>query len=281
MKRPTHPPRDRGRHASPRAADGFTLIELLMAMFILSVGLVAIASIFPVSSYLQKQTFEDTITLQVKRNAEAVLYEMPVPPQSGSGIQAVSGLDSEYPLSVRCYPLMLDSDNDGVDDGAHGERDFYWVPVVEDNEGSRRVFVFILSRKDDVTYETGWASVDDVANANDAATVPKVVSLAYTSRQIITTEDGDTYTLMTISKNEVDDRPLIQPGDQLLSSDGRILRVRDFDENRDEPVITKLRLAGNLSSLPGSGSVWFGLRGKDDRTSPTRRIIVLGEEAVQ
>ncbi len=52
---------------------GFTLIELLMAMFILAIGLVAIASIFPVSSYIQKQTFNETMTLQIKRNAESIL----------------------------------------------------------------------------------------------------------------------------------------------------------------------------------------------------------------
>ncbi len=52
---------------------GFSLIEILMSMFILSIGLIAIASVFPVSIYFQQQAFDEIISRQVTASIESEL----------------------------------------------------------------------------------------------------------------------------------------------------------------------------------------------------------------
>jgi len=263
------------------ARDGFTLIELLMAMFIMSIGLVAVASIFPVSSYLQKQTFEETLTLQVKRNAESILYEMPIDAGApgDDNVHALSDSElSDYPLSVRSYPLVIDKDNDGTDDVPFTERDLYWVPLVQKDGSQWRVFVFILVRNDRQTYENIGAS--ELANAQDGNTVPKVGKLSASVEEGDDfNRDGTTVTPITVSGNVVDGEPLIQPSDQILSSNGTILQVLDFGEDENnESVKTELHVFGDINEI---NAVWFGLPPEAGRAGTARRIIVLGKEAVK
>jgi len=47
--------------------DGFTLIELLIAIFILTVGIVAILQAFPLGSYIQKSAQMTSIAIQLSQ----------------------------------------------------------------------------------------------------------------------------------------------------------------------------------------------------------------------
>ena len=61
--------RCRRRHATP----GFSLIEVLMAIFILGIGVISIAALFPAGIAQQRQSVDDVIGPIVARNAMAVI----------------------------------------------------------------------------------------------------------------------------------------------------------------------------------------------------------------
>ncbi len=65
-------PRHRGIKASRRSL-AFSLIEVLLAVFILGVGVIAIAALFPAGIAQQRQSVDDTIGPIVANNALAVL----------------------------------------------------------------------------------------------------------------------------------------------------------------------------------------------------------------
>ncbi len=194
-----------------------------------------------------------------------------------ASVSPISNLDTQYPTSVRCYPLMLDADNDGVDDGNHDQREFYWVPLVQKDDTQWRVFAFILSKKKDVDYT--WGVGSNTANPDDAPAVPKVRNISAS----VDHYDPNGFTVLDIPSNNPGtmDNPttIIQPGNQVLSENGQILQVRSFHENDEgESIFTQLRVSGEITTL---NSLWFGVPAKAGQPSPTRRIIVLGGEAVK
>jgi len=257
----------------PQAARrAFTLIELLLAMFILAIGMVAIASIFPVAGYLQKNAFADVITLQVKRHAVAVVDAVDVPSSalpSASTVTAFteSNLDTYYPLAMRCYPQALDLDGDGVPNESgtteddYDLRPFFWVPLVQ-NVGSStapdyRYYVFILERLNDATYPDG----STMANGGDSDNVPKVVRITANG-----SVGDETVTGASHSGN-------IQPGDQVLASNGQVLQITEVPDNNSFDI------AGELTGT--IDAIWYARPHATGAISPTRRIIVFGGESTQ
>jgi prepilin-type N-terminal cleavage/methylation domain-containing protein len=61
----------RQAHGRPRA--GFSLVEMLLAIFILGIGVISIAALFPAGIALQRQATDDTIGPIVAKNAFATI----------------------------------------------------------------------------------------------------------------------------------------------------------------------------------------------------------------
>jgi len=256
------------------SSHGFTLVELLLAMFILAIGMVGVASIFPVAGYLQRNAYADVLTLQVKRQAVAIVGAIDVPDSampSGSDVDEITGMATYFPLGVRCYPQALDLDGDGVvneagEDENFQNRQFYWVPLAR-NAGTAanpdyRYYVFIMEKPD------GDYSISAGINSSDGAGVPRVAS-----RDGSGSAGSDSFNMSANSGR-------VQAGDQVLLSNGQIMQVREVSGNT-------LRFSGNLTS--GADKVWYGLP-VDFSTStnpnastitPTRRIIAFGGESYE
>ena len=107
------------------SARAFNLVELMFSILILGVGLVAVASLFPVASSLQQETMDDVVAAQVWSNARFLLEKRrippniftasnPAPPQDGS-VFYWAGLPSYWPAQDRTHPS--------------GTNQFSWVPL--------------------------------------------------------------------------------------------------------------------------------------------------------
>ena len=75
--------RNRHTHASIRFRPGFSLIELLLAIFILSIGVIAVAALLPAGIYQQRQAVDDVIGPVVANNAMAMLRSRLTPDDFG------------------------------------------------------------------------------------------------------------------------------------------------------------------------------------------------------
>jgi|GEM_PF-3957801 len=255
---------------SAMASSGFMLVELLMAMFILALGLSAIAAIFPVAGYLQKQTFNDAVGQQVQRNVEAIIGAVSIPDGSLSSVPdttqitqqrvvAVSGVlgggTNELPLSMRCYPTALDLDGDGVCNGTNDDpnfiaREFYWVPLFQDTDittGTHTwiAYVFILAKQPNAIYGTGSG-----VNSSDPTEVPKVVSAT------ISNVNGYTF---TVSVN-------LQPGDKILCDNGMTPTVTDVSGTT---ITVDTPLANTIGSPQ---TIWYAPPATGGQNSPTVAI---------
>jgi prepilin-type N-terminal cleavage/methylation domain-containing protein len=61
------------RVRTARSARGFSLVELLLAIFILGIGVISVAAVFPAGIALQRQTNDDTLGPLVAQHAMGVL----------------------------------------------------------------------------------------------------------------------------------------------------------------------------------------------------------------
>jgi hypothetical protein len=242
-------------------------------MFILSIGLVAVASIFPVAAYLQRQAYEEDQALVAKRNAEAIIYARGVKPPPGvsdTKPDVVKFEDGElsgarWPHATRAYPM---SDFNG-DDLQAEKRDFYWVPLIMDKDkanGSRhwQVFVFILKSYPDVDADRLPPKKSDDANPGDPPRVPIV-------RRADAEQQGDGFNVTGLKEGE------LQAGDQILDNKGGIHSVVFVKGGEDS---TRVNVSSTFSGSEQPTAIWYGVPFQAGKTGPTRRIIALSEEAV-
>jgi len=302
----------------PRGRAGFTLIELLTAVFVFTLGLTAIASLFPIAAFIQRQAFDQTVGLQTGRTLDALVLSRQVDlgKLRGSGTD-VRPFEAYYlseqiaPNDAREWPLRLRAFPQGGDIPLD-DRDFFAVPLGQDPDGSpetgdERLFLFLLTRQGDADYRPGDAVVnpaipepDEWANEidNDRFStnlppdvdprwpIPQVVQYLMTdiTRDDSTAPAGDPNILEPELGEvwfEVDaaDDPTVDRIAAMLSPGDPIL-------TETGQILTVLETDGRIifvnADIEGSpDAFWYAPPPAPDRASPTLQILVFGSEAIQ
>lgn len=282
---------------------GFTLLEVMFSILILGVGLIAIASIFPVAGHMQRKTFDVMMSQQVADNAKSMLQSR--------GLRGADMLSGRTYSSVNSLPDQIL--NDRVGDAASGSRglewplvdrsfpttvanpllrSYFWVPVgLRQSNGEWRIFLFILRRENGVVYErfdrnaANWANYNDGKATNDPNLwhVPGVYKFASSfARTDTTTDPNQPLSVLSIRNHG----GAVQLGTLLLTDDGRVVTVRRVF--RDDITLAS-DLRGPTGANPTINFVWTGIAPLTrsgsppliDRANPVIDIVAVGSEVVR
>ncbi len=187
-----------------RWTKGFSLVEVLITISIFAIGVVAVASIVPTATYLQKQTVQDVTIHGLSHNIKAFLKGRPFTYRNG-GVLDLNGTDSEatfhkdhvgagiydyssvgdhvadhvalsvaVPLPGYVYGYLTVNDRSYpavAEDPSN--RDFYWIPLVQDVNGDPenpdwRVYVFVLQGGGQYDLSTQYNGHEIISESNRA-----------------------------------------------------------------------------------------------------------------
>lgn len=285
MNKPNNPTQQR-RSAS--ASAGFTLVEVLLSLGVFAIGMIAVASLFPVAAILQRETAQEVISENAANSAEALInarqlsYYPPdagaTPPRTtttgqlrnyynyagptGTSAVALNDLDPDllrfwmppgdrsYPTSQVIYGPPTDITN----------CDLHWVPFVQDLSGDPTgtnqtwvVRLFLLEADSRANYPNPGVE-SNCANPGDPATFPKVVWTSASS-------NDNVFTLGIANHG-------LQPGDIIMDNNGNEHRITEVNG----------RVVTVLNKIPGSPTaptvVWFAPP-YGASSSPARRILTV------
>jgi len=264
------------RHAQiPLAAQrsrGFTLMEVLVALGIFALGMIAVASVFPVAILLQKETIGEVESKQFRRNAEEMVKAVGFVgdlnaaawlalDNDGSATYGVAPLPQDayegWSILDRSYNAMLD----------RAIRRVFWVPLIYDanptpGEQDWRVFVFTVRSRGNYYYDHTGPAAADIADGNmpsvdrDATFVPAVCRSGMTTGMI-----GTDHAFITADPNDVS---LLAVGDQIVTNQGIIYSIKGFDSGSGFALID-----GSFPSAPNQPTYfWFADPGYDGPGGP-------------
>lgn len=239
-----------------RRAAGFNLIEVLVAIGVFAIGMVAVASIFPVAILLQKQTVEQIEADHFGRNAQALVAArgfVDTPANwdavendggaAGASADAVAPLPdgalAEWSLADRSYATLIPAD----------QRAVFWVPLVydadpADNAYAWRVYVFVVRGEGEQTY---IKAAGDANPTGEAGAVPAVKRQATT----LATGAGGALNRFSAFVNADD---VVSTGDQVVDQDGLVYTVSDVGTNWIE-------VDGIIPGAAGGGvDVWYAAK---------------------
>ena len=289
---------------------GFTLMEILVALGIFLIGMVAVASIFPVAIVTQRQTVDDVLSQQVLRNAQSIigakplllvevdatvpyissnfadprnLYVRALPNGSPATPWLVGfpsfGLTTTWTIGDRSYPLIT-QDELG--------RDYYWIPLIKRETITQppppppiipltpaadwRLIVFVLLR-DHNDYD-----LSDLAGSN--ANIPDglvdnngiIFNRVPHVVSVPVTDDDDEGHLF-INNQQFPTTSGDDP-DQIRLGD-IVVDNNGIIFNVIDADATSIQVQGFISVKPEY--LWYGRPAKAGAASPTRRVFILSD----
>jgi len=274
---------------------GLTLLETLIAVLFLGVGLISIASLFPVAGTIQRRTYDDVVARQVSDSVNDLVHargfhvadlidlsrpldllSFEVRPFPAKTLNADTALPAviRWGLADRCYPTAMSGDGD------FNDRSYYWVPLVRrvNNLLDWHIYIFVLKKEQGVIYGDHSGS----ANPSDPPQVPMVRSIVVAPLSVggavgeliggllggntpgaISTTESNRLVLPNASA-------YFDIGDKVLDSQGVTHTILDVDA-------TGLTVDGYVSPLVTR--LWYSPRPPGGE-SPTRQILTFGNGVV-
>jgi prepilin-type N-terminal cleavage/methylation domain-containing protein len=165
------------------SGSGFTLVEVLLAVFILGIGLIMVACIFPVGADWTRQNTEETVAQMVAETGRGIVlskYVYSDVSAVGTGVQLMPNMPTKLPIGERAYAL---GSSPAYPAATPNSAPYFWLPLIRKDPdtpalGSRPRFdVFILVfKKGDVaqTYVNALPTGATAVSSGDASTVPIV-----------------------------------------------------------------------------------------------------------
>lgn len=258
------------------ASRGFTLVEVLIALGLFAIGMVAVASLFPVAALLQRQTVQEVIGEHAAQSAKSIVeakrltYRAPVSGLTGTGdlgpyhTLAGSSRSQVVPLSAmpnnlltlkytywdRSYPTATPSPAD---------RRLFWVPFVQNISGDVSkpnwvMRIFLLEADGNAKYPAPGAATN-AANPGDPDLFPKVVWTG------CTVKDKETFTLANAGHG-------LEGGDLIMDSNGTDYRIAEVS-GADVKILGRI-----LESPEKPNRIWYA-PAYGGTASPTQRIVTV------
>lgn len=226
---------------------GFTLIEVLIALGLFAIGMIAVASLFPVAALLQQQTASEVIGEHAAQAAQAIVNTKTLTySTSGQGdlgtYHAKAGPNKSHAIPLaevrpqlmvqrftfydRSYPTALPLVRD---------REMFWVPFVQDISGDQEnpnwvMHIFLLEPDSRADYSQ--ANAARAANPGDIGEgyIPIIESRDCTIAQ----DNERKYTIFQLNTADM------EPGDVIMDNNGgsyTILEVNSGNVKVDGLII--------------------------------------------
>lgn len=238
-------------------------MEVLVALGIFGLGMIAIASIFPVAILMQRETMFEVEGSQFSRNAEAAVggagfaaSDWSNQENNGDPDDGVTWLPEEaydaWPIEDRSY---------NVSDPSHDRR-VYWVPLVYDvdprpgeDETSWRVFLFILrARENYVLNRNSFPNVDKADHNEDHSNSPDPIDVPAVFKAQINTATTAGNTLTTTPPEDIS---LLRVGDEIVDQHGVVRTVLSVNRNTAQATVD-----GDFATTPPT-YYWYAHPGFD------------------
>ena len=275
---------------------GFTLVELLIALGLFAIGMIAMASLFPVAALLQRETAAEIIGEHAAESARAIVNAKQLTYTEGnattdlgryhdlagntrSQVVALQELNpnlltDEFTLYDRSYPSgspVTEPNSVQPDPNLLDERELFWVPLVQDIRGDREnpefvMRLFLLESLNQNGYPrqrveqvVGAASILQFANSVDDNTPAQrklFPKVVAVSCRVNTDEDNE-MTLGSVGG--------LEPGAIILDSNGVDYLIAEIQGNTVTTVTPILK----SPTLPNR--VWYA-PALDGEANPTQQI---------
>jgi len=140
-------------HEPIRRRRGFTLLEVMFAIMILGIGMIAVASLFPVAGSMQQAAFDDAMALQISTSAEAMLKSRPIPVDlngttwnndgkvymiSDNDLNNATDPTVRWTLQDRSFPQNIADVN---------KRTYFWRPFYRWNDEQNQWEIYLIISK--------------------------------------------------------------------------------------------------------------------------------------